>query len=300
MVSPFPSFHAFWLIQTGAIPYDLTALKYLERFTVNNNHLTGEVPPFITCHGPQGKMAHYNIHLKGNRLVLPQDITGGVMHHLDCIMTVQLPNQGLRGKLPPDLGKLINLVSLDLSLNKLSGPIPPTLSHLTKLQELSLMGNRLTSTIPEGLGLLLNLRLLLLNNNRLSGPIPSSLGGLKNMKVLSLAENHLSGGIPVSFSGLTSLEDLSLYRNKLSGPIDKGISMLVKLQELKVSDTSHRPVIRTSLSSSSASIHRKTNTNVAVSIYSVYLSYSWTFLFISYHACVGALCCPPISFGIIA
>ena len=45
---------------------------------------------------------------------------------------------GLNGPIPPELGKLTNLVHLDLCMNDLTGSIPPELGNLTNLQDLSL------------------------------------------------------------------------------------------------------------------------------------------------------------------
>jgi len=45
---------------------------------------------------------------------------------------------GLSGSLPPSLGSLTNLVSLDLSLTSLSGSVPSSWSSLTSLQYLIL------------------------------------------------------------------------------------------------------------------------------------------------------------------
>lgn len=62
-----------------------------------------------------------------------------------------LPENGLTGELPPELGMLTALVNLLLQENQLSGEIPAELTDLTSLRWLALSGNPLTGCIPAGL-----------------------------------------------------------------------------------------------------------------------------------------------------
>ena len=79
------------------------------------------------------------------------------------VFALELSENGLTGPIPPELGKLANLTSLQLSDNDdLTGPIPPELGNLTSLEYLWLA---LTA---------------------LSGPIPKELANLSNLKVLQL------------------------------------------------------------------------------------------------------------------
>ena len=55
----------------------------------------------------------------------------------------------LKGKIPSDIGKLINLTFLDLSHHELTGEIPPEIGNLTKLIKLRLKGNQLTGEVPS-------------------------------------------------------------------------------------------------------------------------------------------------------
>ena len=103
--------------------------------------------------------------------------------------------------IPPELGSLAELETLDLRHSLLEGAIPPELGRLTNLRELHLGNNRLTGTIPSALGALSNLRRLDLGKNRLTGTIPSALGGLSNLTALSLGRNQLTGAIPPELGG---------------------------------------------------------------------------------------------------
>lgn len=47
-----------------------------------------------------------------------------------------LQNNNITGRLPPELGALPRLQTLDLSNNRFSGRVPDTLGHLSKLRYL--------------------------------------------------------------------------------------------------------------------------------------------------------------------
>ena len=61
-------------------------------------------------------------------------------------------SHGLQGTIPPELGRLAGLTSLNLRANALAGPIPPELGNLADLEELWLDGNRLEGPDPAGVG----------------------------------------------------------------------------------------------------------------------------------------------------
>ena len=67
------------------------------------------------------------------------------------VTRLELPNEGLDGSIPGDLGRLSELTHLDLSRNSLTGEIPRELSWLSNLEELRLSGNNLTGCIPLAL-----------------------------------------------------------------------------------------------------------------------------------------------------
>ena len=64
-------------------------------------------------------------------------------------------SHGLRGPIPPELGRLAGLRLLNLRGNALAGPIPPELGNLAGLEELWLDGNRLEGPIPPELWVVL-------------------------------------------------------------------------------------------------------------------------------------------------
>ena len=156
------------------------------------------------------------------------------------VSELSLADHGLTGVIPPEIGQMASLVSLDLSSNWLTGAIPTEIGQLTELESLDLSENWLTGAIPPELGWLRLLRLgrnylsggippelgshgmleeLYLNNNFLTGSIPAQLGRLSRLKELYIQNNNLSGNIPPELGGLTALRRLSHYNHQLEGCI---------------------------------------------------------------------------------
>ena len=57
----------------------------------------------------------------------------------------------LPGTIPPELGALSSLLTLDLDSNRLSGTLPAQLGKLASLSWLNLQNNRLGGTLPGAL-----------------------------------------------------------------------------------------------------------------------------------------------------
>ena len=144
--------------------------------------------------------------------------------------------QGLWGPIPPEIGNLTHLTTLDLSGNiGLSGPIPPEFGNLTNLTEFSFSWTELTS-LPSTVGRLARLERLEAQKSRLTGPIPPELGNLANLATLDLQRNRLSGPIPPELGNLTRLARLDLWLNHLSGPIPAELGNLVNLKHLVLAE----------------------------------------------------------------
>ena len=141
-------------------------------------------------------------------------------------------SHGLRGPIPPELGSLSGLTSLNLRANGLTGPIPPELGNLAGLEELWLDGNTLEGPIPPELGNLARLRDLRLRGNALAGPIPPELGNLAGLEGLWLDGNGLEGPIPPELGSLAHLRGLSLSGNALAGPVPPELGALPYLEYL--------------------------------------------------------------------
>ena len=198
----------------------------------NENWLSAE--PLSTWHGVAVSDGHVTeLDLGNNRLsgTIPPELGG-----LPNLTSLNLRDNrrysqesrtfegGLMGSIPPELGSLASLRDLDLSGNQLTGPIPPELGNLAKLRELLLWGNQLSGPIPTELGDLASLQRLVLDDNQLTGAVPPELGDLASLETLSLHSNQLTGAIPAELGDLASLTDLNLSRNRQTRTFEGGFT----------------------------------------------------------------------------
>ena len=165
---------------------------------------------------------------------------GVICDSTDHVTSLILDQNYLEGTIPPEIGNLVDLKTLNLSNqqicgkggcdrepSKLTGLIPAEIGRLANLQELDLSYNALTD-IPVELGNLVNLQTLDLSVNQLAGSIPPEIGNLVKLEKLSLFGNQLSGSIPPEIGNLVNLQVLYLFSNPLlSGAIPPEIGNLV-------------------------------------------------------------------------
>ena len=152
------------------------------------------------------------------------------------VTAINLSGYSLRGTVPPRLGDLTFLRTLDLSSNGFAGPIPRELGQLLALTRLKPSINQLTGSIPPQLAQASNLTYLDLGRNQLTGPIPSELGQLTYLTELELDRSALTGSIPSALGRLTRLESLGLWENELLGVIPAELGQLTNLTYLDLSD----------------------------------------------------------------
>ncbi|CDP11283.1 unnamed protein product [Coffea canephora] len=123
----------------------------------------------------------------------------------------------LSGTLPPQLGNLSFLVSLDVSANNFHGELPHEFVGLRRLKLLNLSFNNLEGEFPPWIGSFPQLHRLFLRNNSFTGLIPSSISNLSKLESISLSFNRLQGNIPIGIFNISSLQMISLTGNGLSG-----------------------------------------------------------------------------------
>ncbi|CAM9099897.1 unnamed protein product, partial [Pylaiella littoralis] len=103
------------------------------------------------------------------------------------------------GDIPPRLGDLAEVVTLNLGGNELTGEIPVSLGNLTSMRSLFLQDNLLVGKIPDGIGALVARAsldwTLHLQNNYLSGTVPD------NIPYLTETELESTGGLKADLSG---------------------------------------------------------------------------------------------------
>ena len=147
---------------------------------------------------------------------------------------IDLSNNNLKGKIPPELGKLLQLRFIYLYNNQLTGNIPTELGQLATLFYLYLNNNQLTGHIPAELGQLSSLFRLILNDNQLTNNIPTELGKISKLENLNLSNNQLTGNIPAELGLISKLGSLNLSNNQLIGGIPSGLSQLKVLYTLSL------------------------------------------------------------------
>ncbi|KAJ8634931.1 hypothetical protein MRB53_009198 [Persea americana] len=191
---------------------------------------------------------------------------------------LRMSRNSFQGSIPPSIGDMRSLGTLDLSHNNLSGEVPDHLfdncaslqvlmlsnnslqgkifsisSNLTGLMYLYLDNNHFMGKIPASL---FNASLLGLDigDNQISGKIPSPLGYLSrlfgyipSLSTLILRGNHLDGMIPHEFCKLKELRFLDLSDNHLSGPIPSCFN-LTNLQHMHLEKNAFSGLIPKALS----------------------------------------------------
>ncbi|KAL1532322.1 hypothetical protein AAHA92_32346 [Salvia divinorum] len=110
------------------------------------------------------------------------------------------------GSIPPSIGFLANLQSLNVKSNRFSSEIPFAMHNCIKLVKMGLADNNLEGNIPAWIGTsLVELRILILRSNNMSGKISSAICQLSYLQILDLSNNELSGAIPSCIHNFTAM-----------------------------------------------------------------------------------------------
>lgn len=168
--------------------------------------------------------------IKGNFEVGPgavYNLTGiGYLHGID---TFSCYKNEVR-IIPPEIGKLTNLIYLDLCKAYYLEKIPSEIGNLKKLKKIRLMSTKVSS-IPKEIGNLHQLEVLWICCNQLT-KIPKEIGGLKNLIELDIHSNKIND-LPDEICGLTKLKSLDLSHCGLR-KIPDNIGNLSRLKTLNL------------------------------------------------------------------
>ncbi|CAI9093631.1 OLC1v1029180C1 [Oldenlandia corymbosa var. corymbosa] len=146
------------------------------------------------------------------------------------VTSLNVSDMGLTGTIPPHLGNLSFLVSLDLSKNYFHGSLPQELSQLRRLRFLRLSYNNFSGSLPTSFPD--KLQTMALHHNDFDGIIPSSISNLQDLQVLDLNSNSLTGNIPEEMGNLQRLTYLNFQYNFLVGSIPSSIFNISTLETL--------------------------------------------------------------------
>ncbi|XP_058071077.1 cuscuta receptor 1-like [Magnolia sinica] len=142
------------------------------------------------------------------------------MGNMRQMSSLDLSRNNFSGEIPEQLAMgCISLKNLKLSKNRLRGPVFPTDSNLTQLRYLHLDGNRFMGKISAGLFRSPHLEVLDVGKNYISDHLPTQIGNFSKLTSFSMPENYLEGPIPVEYCNLCILSRLDLSQNRIIGPI---------------------------------------------------------------------------------
>ena len=206
---------------SGVIPTSFNDLAGLERLTLRDNDLSGDIPDLSGLDNLEWLVLQRNAFTGG----LPDTL--GDMASLDYLW-IYSNEGGLTGGVPAALGNSTSLRQVWLHDNGLTGGIPAEIGDMSRLRYLILSGNMLTGEIPMEIGNATNLKQLYLNDNMLSGAIPAELGNLMTaaddtLRRLYLHNNMLTGDVPAELGNLVDLTHLRLSGNMLTGCIPAAV-----------------------------------------------------------------------------
>lgn len=227
----------------------------VESIDMHDNLLTGKFPPETAL--LKDSLLHLDLE---NNLVYNVDGEVEWLGELTKLRTLNIAQTPFEYEgIPASIGKLTNLVILDLSYTLFFGPLrEEVFADLNQVQYLYIGGNSYNSSIPSTVGDMDNLlyfyaefsdvrgdlsfvknmnkiyELWVDNNPQMSGPIPSEIGNLQTLESLSLTGCGLTGAIPSEIGNLYRMQQMWLFGNQLSGAIPASFGNLTRMNRLEL------------------------------------------------------------------
>ncbi|XP_074345835.1 LRR receptor-like serine/threonine-protein kinase EFR [Apium graveolens] len=219
----------------GPIPNNLGSLLNLQLLGLGQNRLGENMQPddlsFFSSLVNCTHLWRLGLFESGLRGELPKSI----VNFSNAMEEMYLYDNQIYGSIPREIGKLVNMIILDLHKNLLTGSIPESVGTLSKLSLLNLSENNISGAIPTSICNVTQLFYLNLMNNTLQGSIPAQLFNSATLEQFSIAYNRLTGVIPDEIVFSSHFLKLDLYQNLLTGPLPSNIGRFKQLVGLDVS-----------------------------------------------------------------
>ncbi|XP_060670885.1 receptor-like protein EIX2 [Ziziphus jujuba] len=239
-------------LDSGAIPLNLanlSSLQYLDvscddiweessLFVDNLKCSSGSIPPptFLNL------ISLVVLDLSDNQF-LPKVLD--FLVNVSSLVTLDMSNNWLDGRIPLDFSELPNLQFLYLGASGLSESCHQMLGgRWEKIQDLDFGRNDLHRKLPSSIGNLTFLSHLDLSGNSVDGGIPSSIGKLCNLILLDVSDNYINETLPKFLEGIEIclsrkpfpiLQSFDLSYNYLVGNLPEWLGHIENLVELDLS-----------------------------------------------------------------
>ncbi|KAI3762632.1 hypothetical protein L1987_53070 [Smallanthus sonchifolius] len=193
-------------VVSGIILVELSQISFLQRLSIGNNNLEGQIPDKIF-----ERKRLTELYLMSNKFV------GSILNsisNLEMLTKLDLSGNRYNGSLGDSMTKLNQLIWIDLSHNFFTG----------------LTSGQLIARIPNELLKMEMVQGIDISNNNLSGGTPETIQNCRNLQSLHLLGNQLSGSIyDEIFPALDVLSYINFSRNKLEGEIPGSMANLTLL-----------------------------------------------------------------------